>query len=236
MQTLCTTDVAEDLVQTRWSLIRRLKDWDDQESWQEFFNTYWRLIYSMASKSGLTHTESEEVVQETIMAVCRKIGEFRADPAAGSFKSWLLTLIRWRIGDQLRKRARDEALRHHKSATPDPGTELSTATEERVADPAGSLLDTVWNEEWQQNLVGTALEKIKTQVRPKHYQIFYLLMVKQLSPSRVAKALHVNVGQVYLVKHRVGGLFKKALRDIEAKTAERTNGSGQSNRTGMALG
>ena len=217
MRTSRMAGLPEDLVQTRWSLIQRLKNWDDQESWGEFFEAYWRLIYSMASKSGLTHAEAEEVVQETIIAVCRKIKEFRADPAAGSFKSWLLTLIRWRIGDQFRKRARAEALRHHRSAALDPATEPSTATEERVPDPAGNALDAVWNEEWEANLLETALEKLKAQVKPKHYQIFYLLAVKEQPPTQVAKALGVNIGQVYLVKHRVGCLFKRALKDAETK-------------------
>jgi RNA polymerase sigma factor (sigma-70 family) len=210
-------DLKRDLIQTRWGLIQRLKNFDDQESWRDFFNTYWRLIYSLASKSGLTHVEAEEVVQETVLAVCRKIGEFRADPAAGSFKSWLLTLTRWRIGDQFRKRARTEAQRHHRSAAPDPATEPSTATEERVAGPAGNLLEAVWDEEWKANLLDQALEKLKTQVKPKHYQIFYLLTVKELPAPKVAQTLGVNVGQVYLLKLRVGEKFKKALKDAETK-------------------
>ena len=31
-----------------------MKNWDDQESWRQFFNTYWKLIYGVAIKSGLT--------------------------------------------------------------------------------------------------------------------------------------------------------------------------------------
>lgn len=211
------TDLPQDLIQTRWSLIQRLKNLCDNDAWQEFFDTYWRLIHSVASKSGLTHAEADDVVQETILSVTRKIGEFRADPAGGSFKSWLLTLTRWRIGDQFRKRGCLEALRYHKSAAPDTATQPSTSTEERVPDPAGNLLDAVWDEEWQENLRDTALEKLKRQIKPKHYQIFYLLEVKELAPAKVAQTLGVNVGQVYLVKHRTGGLFKKALKEAEAK-------------------
>ncbi len=210
-------NLPQDLIQTRWSLIRRLKDLDDREGWLEFFETYWRLIYSVASKSGLTHTEAEEVVQETIIAVSRKIGEFRADPHAGSFKSWLLTLTRWRISDQFRKRARAEVLRHHKSAKQDEPPEASTATEDGVADPKGNLLDAVWNEEWRHNLVETALEKLKTLVNPRHYQIFYLLEIKEMPASKVAQTLCVNIGQVYLAKHRVAPLFEKALKEAQAR-------------------
>src|SRR5262249_49944715 len=92
------------LTSTRWSLISRLKDWNDQGSWQAFFNTYWKLIYSMAIKAGLSDAEAQEVVQETVITVAKKMAGFKTDPALGSFKSWLLHITHWRIVDQLRKR------------------------------------------------------------------------------------------------------------------------------------
>src|SRR5947207_6846915 len=95
-----------DPIPTRHSLLNRLKDWADQESWQEFFDTYWRLIYNVAIKAGLTDTEAQEVVQETVIAVARKIGEFKTDSTHGSFSAWLMQLTRWRIVDEFRKRAK----------------------------------------------------------------------------------------------------------------------------------
>ena len=37
---------------TRKSLIARLENWEDQRTWDEFYRTYWRLIYSVALKAG----------------------------------------------------------------------------------------------------------------------------------------------------------------------------------------
>jgi RNA polymerase sigma-70 factor (ECF subfamily) len=213
---LAPSGVADELIPTRWTLIRRLKDLDDQESWREFFDTYWRLIYGVAVKAGLTHEEAEEVVQETVMSVCRKIGEFKADPQRGSFKAWLLVLTRWRITDQLRKRPRIEDARTHRAGTPSSDDTRSTATEDRLPDPRGSILDVLWEEEWQRNLVDAALEKLKRQVKAKQFQIFYLHVIRELPPTKVARALGVNVGQVYLAKHRLSGLFKKAVHEVEA--------------------
>ena len=34
----------ETFIPTRSSLLKRLKNWEDQESWQEFFNLYGKLI------------------------------------------------------------------------------------------------------------------------------------------------------------------------------------------------
>jgi hypothetical protein len=52
--TQMTTIQSEDFLPTRYSLLSRLQNWEDQESWKVFFNTYWRLIYVAALKSGLT--------------------------------------------------------------------------------------------------------------------------------------------------------------------------------------
>lgn len=34
----------EELIPARDSLLSRLQDRDDHESWQDFFNTYWKLV------------------------------------------------------------------------------------------------------------------------------------------------------------------------------------------------
>ena len=128
-------------LQTRWSLIGRLKDMDDQQSWQEFFDAYWKLIYSVALKAGLSDAEAQEVVQETVISVAKKMPEFKADPAAGSFKSWLLLITRRRIADQFRKRLRRvQPPRRRADET------TRTSTVGRIPDPASLDLESVWEE------------------------------------------------------------------------------------------
>src|ERR1043166_7611617 len=93
-----------DSIPTRHSLLKRLKVLENQESWQEFFETYWSLIYSTATRSGLNDAEAQDVVQETVICVVRSMPKFDYDPGIGSFKAWLRKLTRWRILDHLRKR------------------------------------------------------------------------------------------------------------------------------------
>ena len=66
----------QDSLATRASLLALLKDWENQGSWQELFDTYWKLIFRVAMKAGLTETEAQDVVQETLLAVARNIKEF----------------------------------------------------------------------------------------------------------------------------------------------------------------
>ena len=218
-----------DSIQTRWSLIGRLKDMDDQQSWQEFFDAYWKLIYSVALKAGLSDAEAQEVVQETIISVAKKMPEFDADPAAGSFKSWLLTLTRWRITDQMRKRKAGGTLAsdtgHGCPPNPqagmfalrgDDGT-ACTATVERIPDPASLDLDAVWNEEWERNLLEAATERVKQRVDPEQFQLFDFHVLKQWPAKKVARKLGVSLGKVYFAKYKVSVLLKKEIKKLETK-------------------
>jgi RNA polymerase sigma factor (sigma-70 family) len=212
-----------DSIPTRHSLLNRLKDWGDQASWQDFFDTYWQLIYNVAVKAGLSATEAQEVVQETVIAVARKIGEFKADPARGSFSAWLMQLTRWRIADQCRKRAKiGQASRLSiASGTPtllsdDTG---STGEIERIPDPAGVALDAVWQEEWEKHVMTTALERVKRQVSPRQFQIFDLHVRQGVSVQDTARTLQASVASVYMAKHRVARLVKKEIQKLQRSEA-----------------
>jgi RNA polymerase sigma factor (sigma-70 family) len=204
----------DDLSSTHWTLIARLKEWDDQESWREFFDTYWKLIYGVAMKSGLTHTEAQDVVQETVVSVLKNMKNFKADPSFGSFKSWLLNLTRWRIGDQIRRRAKEILPSNQSGSAAD---SRSTAMEERFADPAGSALNKIWEDEWERHVIEAALNKVKQQCDARHYQVFYLNAIKQVPPAQVAEMIGVSVDQVYLIKHRLSEIFREAITEVETK-------------------
>jgi RNA polymerase sigma-70 factor (ECF subfamily) len=206
------TLLVEDPIPTRYTLLSRLEDRGDQDSWKDFFDTYWRLIYSVAIKSGLTAAEAEDVVQETIISVARDIDKFERDRTLGSFKGWLRNIIRWRIADQLRKRTRAS----WGGAAPT-GAEPPPPDVAEIPDPAGGGSESVWEEEWQANLLKAAMEAIKSRVREEHYQIFDLYVIKQWPVGDVARALGVNVGLVYLVKYRISALLKKEVRRLEGK-------------------
>lgn len=199
---------------TRPSLLHRLKDTQDQQSWQQFNDLYRKLIFGFALKAGLTETEAQEVVQETLIAAAKNLPEFRYDPKVCSFKTWLLNLSRWRVQDQLRKRQSPPAPH---GARPSDDDTARTATIERVPDPAGAQFEELWEKEWLRTLLDSALEKVKTQVDLKQWQIFDLYALKEWSVKDVAKALGVSVGRVYLTKHRVSALLKKEMKRLDRK-------------------
>lgn len=207
------TLLAENPIPTRYTLLGRLKNWDDQDSWKDFFDTYWRLIYAWALKSGLTESEAQDVVQETIISVAKDIQKFNHNRSLGSFKGWLRNIIRWRIADQMRKRMLG-------SLQPDASLAEDTAGPPDVAelaDPAGSESESLWEEEWEANLAEAAMRNVKQRVKEEHFQMFDLYVVRHWPVSKVAETLGVSVGMVYLAKHRVSALIRKEVRRLEAR-------------------
>jgi len=151
----------------------------DQQSWREFFDLYWRLIYGVATKSGLADAEAQDAVQETIISVARSMPDFEAEPQAGSFRGFLLTITRRRIADQFRKRPPGQKASVRRS-----DETARTSTLERIADPASLDLDAVWNQEWEKNLMDAAMERVKRQVALKQVQILCLVVAKFVMPGQ----------------------------------------------------
>ncbi len=194
----------DSLLPTRQSLLSRLRDWQDQAGWREFFDTYWRLIYNVARKSGLNDSEAQEVVQNTFIYLTRRMPRFRYDRTRGSFKSWLRVVARSRINVYCRReKAREELLRE--PVCDDPSDD---ALRDAFPDKADESLDEVWQREWEQNLVATAFRHLRAKVSSQQLLIFRLTTVEELPLSQVAKKLGVSLPQVYLARHRVGKMFK----------------------------
>jgi RNA polymerase sigma-70 factor (ECF subfamily) len=205
-------DSTEDLIPTRASLLSRLKDWNDQESWRAFFDTYWKLIYNTAIKTGLTDAEAQDVVQETLICVSKAMPGFKYRANKRSFKGWLLRLTAWRIVDHVR--FRNGEIQMIRPFNPDP---TRTATVERVADPAGVELEKLWDEEWENNYVEVALSRVKQNVNPKQYQIFDFYVIKKWPLARVKKALGVSRASIYIAKHRINGMLKDEIAKLQSK-------------------
>jgi DNA-directed RNA polymerase specialized sigma subunit len=73
-----------------------------------------------------------------------------------------------------------------------------------------------WDEAWRENLLEAAIQRVRNRVDAKQFQILDCYVLQDWPVKEVAKALDVSVMQVYLAKHRIGGLVKKELANLEA--------------------
>lgn len=199
MTRLCLEEVMEprepspeqsEFLPTRASLLSRLRKTSAGDSWQEFFDLYWKLIYNIARKQGLDDSEAQDVVQETMISVSRAMPNFQYDPERGSFKNWLRTVTEWRIKDQFRKRPRAVALPEgFQTAAPDE-------------------FGTIWDKEWEKNLVDGAIARVRSRVTPRMFQVYSFAELQGKGAREASRVLGVTLPTVYLYSHRV----KKAIQ------------------------
>ena len=203
---------ARDLIPTRRSLLLRLRNWDDHASWKEFFETYWKLIYSVARKAGLTDVEAQDVVQETIISVSRKMPDFNYDPALGSFKAWLMQATRWRITDHFRKKQYErEGRRYPREEARD-----SQWIDEQE-NPGGFNLESAWNEEWTKHVLEAALAKVRQSSNPRQFQMFHMHVCRSMAARQVAARLGVKLAEVYFAKYKIGAAVKSEISRMEER-------------------
>jgi RNA polymerase sigma-70 factor (ECF subfamily) len=210
---MLTEPGTDSLLPTRQSLLTRLRDWQDQEGWREFFDTYWRLIYRVARQAGLEDAAAQDVVQTTFIYLARRMPKFRYDPSRGSFKSWLRRVTRSRIS----------VFRRRAEAKEPPLPQLPLEDDdvpvwESIPDPAGDGVDEIWQREWDDNLLKAAVRRISAKVSAQQLMIFELAALGEVPLKQVARKLDVSLMQVYLARHRVGKLFKAEVMRLRKET------------------
>jgi RNA polymerase sigma factor (sigma-70 family) len=200
---------SDESIKTRASLLGRLPDWKDEKSWREFFDTYWKLIYSVALRAGLDDAAARDVVQETVLTVAKNIGSFEYNPENGSFKSWLLKTTRWRIMDDLRKRRRTPL------SEPRDDTETEISVGGRISSTTDLNLEAVCEEEWKHHLLGAAIERVRKRLKPKQFQLFDCLVLKGWPIEEVQRITGVNAAQIYFARYRVQSEIQKEVRFLQ---------------------
>lgn len=191
---------------TRLSLLSRLRNLEDQNSWQRFYDTYWQLIFNVARRTGLNEAEAQDVVQETVIAIAKQMPNFRYDRAQGTFKGWLLTITHRRITDLYRRRHYHQGGRLVAREQPLDTPLLATQPYPELA------LEKIWADEWEQHVLQTALTRVKKGIKPLQFQMFHLHVIKGVQVEEVARRLGVKSAEVYWAKYRLGTRLRKEIR------------------------
>lgn len=185
---------SEELIPTKASLLGRLKNPEDQSSWQEFFDTYSKLIYGVARKAGLNEVDARNVLHATTESVAEHMPKFKYDPKIGSFKAWLLSLTRLQIIAEACK----------------PRSAVATNS-------AAGAVDRLWEKEWEINILEAAVANVKRRLEPAKYQIYDFCVNKKSSPEKVAAVFGLLVDQVLDAQREITEMIQAEAKRLEQR-------------------
>ncbi len=177
---------------TSEGLLNLLKDWREDEGWQEFYRRYAPAILQHAQRSGLTHEEAEDVVQATMVKVATYLPKFEYDRTVCRFRTWLNQIVNQRI----------MAIWHDRKRTrlPEAAWVYLSELVGGVVNPAA---DPVAEAELEQQMLNVCLARARAQVKPLHWQIFEANAVQGMDATMVAERFHTSKANVWVIHHRL---------------------------------
>jgi RNA polymerase sigma-70 factor (ECF subfamily) len=181
------------MAETSLSLLDRLRAPGDPESWRRLVDLYTPLMHRWLRPANLQLSDADDVVQEVLAAVVRKVPEFRHDGRVGSFRAWLRTITVFRLRDYWR-------VRYAKGPPPDPDDLGRMLTE--LEDPHGGL-SRVWDEEHDQYVLERLMEAIEPEFKPVTWAAFRGHVIEGRSVDAVSAELGVTPNVVFIAKSRV---------------------------------
>jgi RNA polymerase sigma-70 factor (ECF subfamily) len=191
---------------TRYSLIARLERADDDEAWREFVAVYRPLVYRIARRRGLQHSDADDLTQQVFAAVARAIRSFRPDPSRGRFRSWLARIAQNATINALTRRPRDAAVG---------GTTMFELLNEHLG--RTQCPREIIELELRRSLFRRAAERIRDEFRGTTWQAFWLTAVEGREIAAAASELGISIGSVYAARSRV---IYRLKREIETHEQE----------------
>ena len=172
---------------TRPSLLVRIRTAEDAEAWQTFVSLYAPLVFNYSRRRGLQDADATDVTQEVMKQVMKSIRDFEYQPEKGRFRDWFGTVVRRELGrfwERQKKAGR-----------------ISSA--ETFTDLPAGRADTAWDEEAHAQILRVALARIRPNFEAVTWQAFTKTWLENRPAAEAAEVLGIPIETVYVSKSRV---------------------------------
>lgn len=194
---------------TRQTLLMRIRDADDQHAWEEFVELYAPVIYRFTLSRGLGREDAGDVVQDVMRSVSGAMEDFEYDSKRGKFRSWLFTVVRNQIAGFYRRKACRPQL--HGGTTV-----LAVAEGQEVC----SESEPEWEREYQHQLFHWAAAKVRQEFGQETWQAFWRTAVEDHDAADVARDLEMSRSSVYVAKSRAVKRIKEVIHSAAGENWE----------------
>jgi RNA polymerase sigma-70 factor (ECF subfamily) len=184
-------------------LARLRRDPSNEAAWDEFVEHYGRHIYRWCRHWGLQDADAEDVTQEILLKLARKLRDFVYDPES-SFRGWLKTVAHHAWLDFI------DGQKHARAAANEHVRELLQSVEARE-----DLIQKL-EEAFDYELLEAAKVQVRLRVAPHTWEAFQLVAFEGRAVAEVAAKVHMQVAMVYVAKSKVQKMLQEEIRKLEA--------------------
>lgn len=193
----------DDPYKTRKTLIQRLKENRDEQSWEEFLQTYKLYIYSIIRRMNIYEHDADDIAQQVMLKVWKGIAMVDNSPAK-PFRNWLGTVTANCVKDFMRK-SRGDMERVEKAAQDETISYLKTI---ELPD-----IHRIAEEEWEIHLANLAMERIEGLFSGKAIQVF-MMSLEGEGVASIARKMELKENSVYRLKNRVKERLAEEIKQL----------------------
>lgn len=180
-------------ISTATSLVERIQSLD-AGAWQRMCELYGPLVYGWARRAGLQDFDAADVGQEVFTTVAARIDLFDLRAPGSTFRGWLWTITRNKIGDFIRRSAgRPRAVGGSTAQGRFQELPEYLASDDSEFSSLGAA----------SSIMHRALALIRIEFEPTTWQAFWRTAVGGESAVDVAADLSMNAAAVRQARYRV---------------------------------
>ena len=178
---------------TSISLLNQVISGEDDSAWQRLHGLYAPMIRNWLSRQQIVGAEADDLAQDVLVVVLRKLPSFEHNGRAGAFRKWLrMIVVNCSRDFWSSKRIRPAS----------PGSTQFLNVLNSLGDDSSELTQK-WNQDHDVYVMKKLMKDVQALVEPVTWQAFQLTSVEGKSPAEAAQQLKIAVGSVYTAKSRV---------------------------------
>jgi RNA polymerase sigma-70 factor (ECF subfamily) len=178
---------------TSLSLLARVSDQPAEADWRRFTSLYDPLIRGWLRRREVLPHDADDLVQEIMTVVVRRVIGFEHNGRIGAFRTWLRTITvnclrdYWRAGKNKAAGVGGSDIQDIIAQLEDPASEMSR----------------LWDQEHDRFVMRRLLEMLQEEFEPKTWQAFQKFALENIPAADVAKELGITTNAVFIAKSRV---------------------------------
>lgn len=184
---------------TSASLLEELRTRPSEQAWQLLVEIYDAMFRSWLRSAGVSSEDCDDLVQEILIVMMRKLPEFEHKGQRGSFRHWAKQVAFncarqwWRAKKRIPLATGDSAFLQQLNQLEDPHSQRSEQ----------------WDQLHDRVVLQRLLDLIQLEVDQRAWQIFSRYVIKGEPAATVAETLGVKPGYVYVTRSRILSRLRK---------------------------
>ncbi|HEV3025002.1 MAG TPA: sigma-70 family RNA polymerase sigma factor [Pirellulales bacterium] len=177
------------MLETRVSLLERVRDAADAAAWSEFVALYQPLLRSYVRKRGVNEHDADDVVQDVFTRLVPVLARFELDPVRGRFRTWLWQVTHSALADWARRRGVRARAEQGWADLQQPA-----ATEEPEAE---------WRDMYHRRILEVVLARVRESAQTTSWACFEGRILEGRPAAELAAELGVSSNAVYVNASRL---------------------------------